>query len=397
MKDYEKLDSLREIIKFKKAIDAVCHVIERVRKFNEEYYPFKIKLIGIGGSSVRTETPRDIDIYIEASTVPGVWQEWLDFQHKLSENINVLANILWNARKCKKRITINDIIIGDARKELLKQGFEERQLDLWFKWLRISDIQFGLDRGLPIVTFTNEKLIARFISAGWKGRRLEIHPSIFDAEQKIWVSRYDIPHLTVWKIEKGIVIPSKDEINIFNQREYERLSKLANSILKLIYSKKNDIDYQVVPTVYYQAIWLMRNHNNKTRFANFRNELKMLLSHEVENIKKSLNKKIVTPEDNTELRNSLKRFALIGKIDEKINALEYNIIYTVFKTDDPKISLTEILSKRLRRDGFWKKDIMSVLNAVDINKLRVSLQKCDKENCISSENIGRKTCKEISK
>lgn len=371
MEECEKLESLRGIIRFRKAIDAICHVIGRVRKFNEAYNPFKIKLVGIGGSSVRTETPRDIDIYIEASTIPGIWQDWINFKHKLDEHIDILVDLLWTAREHKKRATINDLI-KDARKELLKQGVGDKQFDSWFKWLRISDIQFGLNHGIPIVDFSGEKLVTRFITAGWKGRKLEIHSAILDIEKNSWIVHYDIPHLVVWKINEGVIIPSEDNIKVFNQREYVRLSKLAIDILELICSEKNDdINYQKVPSIYHQAILLIKDHN-ETRFENFRKELKAFVSYEVVNIAKKYLKKdreSVTHEDNTALRESLKRFSLAGKIYEKINALDYGTLDMISKKDNPKISLIEILSRRLRRDGFWKKDIIEVIDAVDANKL----------------------------
>jgi len=375
MEECEKLESLRGIIRFRKAIDAICHVIGRVRKFNETYNPFKIKLVGIGGSSVRTETPRDIDIYIEASTIPGIWQDWIDFKHKLDEHIDILVDLLWTAREHKKRATINDLI-KDARKELLKQGVRGEQFDSWFKWLRISDIQFGLNHGIPIVDFSGEKLVTRFITAGWKGRRLEIHSAILDIEKNSWIVHYDIPHLVVWKINEGVIIPSEDDIRVFNQREYVRLSKLAIDILELICSEKDDIGYQKVPPVYHQAILLIKNHS-ETRFENFRKELKALALYEVMNIMNCLNKnrEIITPEINTVLRKSLSRFSLAGKICEKVNAFDYNILSMISKKENKKDSLIEILSRRLRRDGFWKRDVMEIINAVDVSKLNQDIFK----------------------
>ena len=358
----QNIATLERIIKFKPAIKALLHVINRSNEFNRGYYPFVIKVIGIGGSSIRTETPRDIDIYIKAETRPEIWDEWNKFRNTLSENINLLLDLLWEVQQHKRRAQIKDIFT-QARKALLKQGITEKQFDTWFEWLRISDINFGVAHGVPIVDFSSEKLLSRFLTAGWKRRRIEIHSEIFDVERKIWIVNYRFPHIVIWKKEEGILIPTEEEIERFAVEEYESLKNLATRILGKI-SKRNLI-LQDIPSIYHQAILLLMDEDGCT-YKQFRKEEKELASRELEEVKYYLQKKLTTSADITNFRTALKNLALIGKINEKISNLKIDDIEEILKAEDSDKKIKEIISRRLRSSGFWKQEIVEILDQLDL-------------------------------
>lgn len=171
MKDVDKeLNKLESVIKAKKAVKAIRHVINRVEQFNNQYFPLEIKLIGIGGSSIRVEEPKDIDIFVEAHGIQEIWKEFFEFKQKLGSNINYFAEILFEIGEIKERVTIDDLI-EVAKDDLLRLGFKKIWIENWLPWVRISDIRWGLDRGLPIVSFDEENLLSRFIKTGWRGKK----------------------------------------------------------------------------------------------------------------------------------------------------------------------------------------------------------------------------------
>lgn len=57
---------LEDVVKSNTAIKAIQHVIKRAELFNRLYFPVMITKIGIGGSILRIEDPKDVDILIEA-------------------------------------------------------------------------------------------------------------------------------------------------------------------------------------------------------------------------------------------------------------------------------------------------------------------------------------------
>ena len=371
MQNRINLEPLSNIIKFKQAIKALCHVVRRVEEFNNGYYPFEIKRFGIGGSSVRTDTPRDIDICIEADTVPEIWDEWKTFQGILSNNIHLLLSLLGNVQKHKHRASIQDIM-PKARSALLKQGVKEKQFDTWFTWLRVSDIRFSVDYGVPIVSFTDEKLVSRFLTAGWKKRRLEIHSVLFNTERKSFIANYDIPHLVIWEKNKGVTIPCKEEIKLFTLKEHKALVNLANQIINQLNSA-NNLGFQEIPPIYHQTLFLLKD-NNICMFKRFEKEAKKLAIQVLEQIEEDLKGNSVNPENNTNLRIALKRFALIGKIEEKICNLKIEDIHAIKDAINSDAILKDIISRRLRNSGFWKRDIVEILDNFDLSSLYEDFQ-----------------------
>jgi len=112
---------LESLIKSKVSIDAIQHVIGRALRFNEGYFPVKIKLIGIGGSSIRDPRPRDIDIIVEIEKIKERWKEWQDFIKILYENNWRLYNMAIELNKEGERASI-DKIIERNKKKLLGLG-----------------------------------------------------------------------------------------------------------------------------------------------------------------------------------------------------------------------------------------------------------------------------------
>ncbi len=166
-------NELSRVIKSRVAIRAIQHVIDRAKQFNEDYFPVKIKSIGIGGSSLRVAKPRDIDIFVEAQAIDDIWYEFEEFRRRLNNNFRLFVNAMYKIQEKKGRATINDLI--DAiRDNLIKSGFKDVWIEKWLPWLRITDIRYGINVGIPLISFEIYDLIKRYLKSGWHGRRLEI-------------------------------------------------------------------------------------------------------------------------------------------------------------------------------------------------------------------------------
>ncbi len=109
-------------------------------------------------------------------------------------------------------------------------------------------------------------------------------------------------------------------------------------------------------------------------FRNTKQVLKRLAISEITNIKKIINDQEGLPEIITELRQRLKRFALIGLIYYKIINIGIYELMEIFESKDPRRSLSEILHKRLRYEGYWKRDIEDLLKDFDISIIYTDLE-----------------------
>jgi|LGVD01.1.fsa_nt_gb hypothetical protein len=367
------VNGLKPVIKPKIALKAIHHVKNRVEQFNNQYFPLEMKLVGIGGSCIRSENPKDIDLFVEAYTIQKRWEEWKKFTECLNLNIYKLDKLAFDSREIERKATTNRMI-EMAKDKLLALDFKEVWIANWFPWVRISDIKWGLDRGLPLVYFSENELISRYIKDGWKGKRLEIHISFFDPDGNEKSSSGDVPFLTIWRVGEGIVIPSKKDIEIFLQDEHNKLSKLSKEIILILESKKDQSHWEI-PQIYHPTIRIIKDKGEDEHFKNLRIEFKSLTTVELEEIKKLVEINNKLPETNTRLRECLKRFAMIGQVYEKIMNIEHQVLLKTLKTDNIYTHLSDILTKRLRPLGYWKKDVEALLKAMDSNALAHDLEK----------------------
>jgi len=345
----EEITKLENLIKSKVSIDAIQHVIERAVQFNEEYFPVKIKLIGIGGSSVRDPRPRDIDIIAEIEKIKERWEEWQDFIKILCENNWRLYNMTTELNKEGERASIDKIIERD-KKKLLELGFSQKWIEKWLRWVRIADIKWGLDRGLPTVCFSEKELVSRFLKSGWKRKRLEIH--IYKIA--------DIPFVAVWNTNRGILTPNRKEIEKFLQKEHEELVSLSNTLLEIIKSKEKF--FSGIPPVYNDSLYLLTQESKKDEiFRNTREKLRKIAFSKINEIKKLL-KKGYSIETNTKLRETLKQFYLVGLVYKKIT----NDIFKLLEILREGKNFTEVLSSRIKITSFSKKDIYEILGIINV-------------------------------
>ena len=338
---------LSQVIKSKVAIKAIKHVIDRAERFNEDYHPVKVKSIGIGGSSLRVTRPRDIDISVEVQAVKEIWYEFEEFKKHLDNNFEVFIDATYKIRKEKGRSTINDLI-DVTRGYLIKSGFKEIWIEKWLPWLRVEDIRCGINRGTHFVYFDICKLLTRYLKSGWRGRKLDI------ARVEGDVSNFpvSVSFLTIWTADKGLIIPSEENIIRLFKKEYNKL------IEKFERTEEH---------------WRNREANN--RFKNTKQRLKDLAMFEITKIRDEIKDQGISSDTITKLSQGLKRLRLIDLIYDTIESIEIFDLLEIFRNKNPHKFLSEILHRKLKREGYWKKDVENVLKDFDISLIYNDLNK----------------------
>lgn len=335
---------LSQVIKSKVAIKAIKHVIDRVERFNKDYFPVKVKSIGIGGSSLRVARPKDIDISVKVQAVKEIWYEFKEFKEHLDNNFKLFVDAMHEIRKEKGRTTINDLIDA-TRDNLIKSGFKEIWIEKWLPWLRVEDIRYGINIGIPFVYFDIYKLIMRYLKSGWQSRRLEISQVIIvDPEGNVNSLPVSVSFLTIWTADKGMIIPSKEEIIKLFKKEYDRL------IEKFERTEEH---------------WRNREINN--RFKNTKQWLKDLAMFEVTKIRDEIKDQGISSDTITKLSQGLKRLRLIDLIYDTIESIEIFDLLEIFRNKNPHKFLSEVLHRKLKREGYWKKDVENVLKDFDMS------------------------------
>lgn len=386
MKDGENLPlQLKRVVKSGIALKAIHHAISRVKQFNNQnnHFPVEIRSVGIGGSSIRSEDPNDIDLFVEAHAIKNIWPEWCKFRGMLNSNAYGLNKIALDLRKREGKLTISRMIEAD-KDELLALGFEELWIKNWFKWLRSSDIRGGD----PLVYFSEYQLIPRFIKNGWRGKRLEVHISSFDLRGKR-ITRDEWQRVIIWKKKKRtekIEIPNEKDVHEHLQNEYKKLLDISKKIIKTVKSEKargipvghrcaKDAVFLGIPTGYSRAILIAGEREGGEPFKNpqaeferlVRIEFRKLALSELDAIEKLIEtgpKKLI--ETNTKLNGHLKRFTLIGPVSKRIENIDY---YDLLNADDVYMTLSQIIPPRLSRGVYPKKNIVELIRAVNWGKL----------------------------
>ena len=361
------------ILKSEVAKKALKHTIERVEVFNNGYYPFKIVSVGVGGSCLRTEKPKDIDIFIERASIPKIWDEWRDFKKILDASVYDFYKWSYEKREPEKKMSI-ERIIQTSKEGMLSVGFNDDHIEIWLKWCRISDIMYGVNHGMRIVDFSESKLLSRFIKNGWNGKRLEFHDLFFDPEGKTQGLSGDLPYVTLWSSKEGLIKPTPQEIEAYFIKEKIELTKDLKNILTAHKSKDGELSLDF-PIVYHPTFFFLKEKDEPTRFKKLKNALLKIARSEIKKMESLQIKQSNLPELNTEIRNSLKRFALIGIFFAKLEGLSYFEIKEILATGNVKKSLTCLLTKRLRRRGYLKKDVENLVEKLTMRAITFDFEK----------------------
>jgi len=242
----ENLKSVFPFIKSNAALKALAHVIFRAEQINSGFYPITIDQIGVGGSILRSKDVGDVDIVAVSSNKPEYVNEWKQFKELLGENFVRIWKLLsiTRDRSSKGKATVKDMI-SLYRKELIELSFKEVWIKHWFSYLRVSDFWYGIDRGLPLVCFDENKLITRCLKSGYAGKRIEIHVKI-----KGRSSFEDIPYIVVWQKDTGLTDVSTNELLEYFEKEHEKLMDIATNL------KERKIEN--LPFIYYSVIYALQ-------------------------------------------------------------------------------------------------------------------------------------------
>ena len=106
-KIYMELERLKDIIKSKKTLKAVGHVITRVYSLIKGMFPLVITSVDVSVSSLREVEVEDIDVILECSMKSELMNEWRDFKRKLSENFHRIRSLIIEVSSLTGRAAIS--------------------------------------------------------------------------------------------------------------------------------------------------------------------------------------------------------------------------------------------------------------------------------------------------
>ncbi len=343
------------IIRSPRVIEALCHVIKRARELNsEEYFPVRLREIGISGSSLRTDNVRDVDVVAVYVYRANILPEWRLFKRLLSLGSRDLWYLL---DELEGRRSV-ETLIRYRREELIRLGLKPKWIESWLRWVRVSDIKWGIDRGLPIVYFDENILISRYLKQGWRRPRLEIHTAYYDEEKDELIYQYgEVPFVTIWRAGVGIVKPSLATVRRFLEDEAQKLREQAEAIIE---GRRDDLTES-----YREALWAYENveaHNpDIRRIVEVIKELMKILIDELRILLEETPGADSLPSYNTRLRTKMKEVHLAGSILLYIMRNEPKILMTINASKaerDPFDTMLKLVCRSsIRREGFHKKDI----------------------------------------
>jgi len=354
--------SWESVICSPKAIEALYHVIRRACEFNSEgCFPIRIREVGISGSSLRTDKVRDIDVIVVYVHKTDILPEWSSFMHLL----NLRSRDLWllfYEIEGKRSIKA---LIKHKRKELIRLGFKPKWIESWLRWVRVNDIKWGMDRGLLVVYFNEDILVTRYLKQGWKRPRLEIHTAYYDEEKGKLIYRYgEVPFITVWRADVGIVKPSPAAIHKFLEDEAQTLRRQAEAIVK---GQQDSLTNS-----YREALWAYENV--KARDPSMRKivraikELMKILMDELRTLLEETPEAASLSDYNTRLHTKMKEVSLAGSILLYIMRNEPKILMTIRDNKagcDPLDVVCKLVCRSsIRRGGFHRRDIMLLFGRI---------------------------------
>jgi len=363
-----KVKDLEEIygLLHPRAVKALMHLVKRAELFNDGYYPVIIDKIKVMGSSLRYEVIGDVDFVVECIAKEELWNEFIEFKEHLNSNLYEIWELLDELRlDLNIKVTINDLI-ENFSDELLMMGFKDEWLKYWLCWMRIEDLKFGIDRGLPVVFFDVNKLVERFLKSNWHDIRLQIIPLTLTPSGEIRGFKVEGPALSFWTRSKGLRTPNVRELEEYLSEEFKVLRKKALEIKSAIEDERCS-----GPFGYGYAIALVRNldyflSSNLPEIV--RKIIVALRSYVLSELNNSLklspkgNLKVI----NTKLREHLKNIYISGLIAEKLTTTDSLGKYWYWREKGTiTIDLiVDMLYKKLKPFRIKKKDVVKIVNIV---------------------------------
>jgi len=358
---------LEDVVKSNIAIEALYHVVKRAELFNEMYFPVEITKIGIGGSSLRDEKPRDIDISVEARIKKEIYLEWEEFKEILDRNTFRLYELSLELTNIYGRSDILTLI-EHFYHELVYLGFKKHWIANWLPWVRISDIKYGYDRGVLDTYFNLEELISRFLKAHWHKKRIEIH---FQVQGKEKLHKFD--SITVWDNNSGFLDIDEKELEKYFHLEFKKLKKIIIEIGRGI--KSNDPHDFIGILIYQPTQFVIAGLHVPEGFSSFEEQLKKIALDYFNTMQKLIRKRKESKQKiNNLLRTYLKLFALVGLIAEKVEKMGKYELIDLFEQGEGEKSLIELLTKRLRSEGYKKDEIETIISKIDFNPVLAELK-----------------------
>ena len=339
--------NIKNIVKSDKALDAIEFVVNKAERFNSDYFPFKIVLIGIYGSALREIEVGDFDfMLIIKKDDSKPLQEWKNFKEKLISSNNIFLELISKLNVEGYRAS-TDLIINKYYDELVRYGFKPIWIRNWIKWLRISDVKEGVDRGSSIPFFDIENIVSRYVKERWRGKRLDIQ--IFREKPP-----EDLAYITIWNIKEGGLEIGEEDVRNYYKAEYRNLYRVLQELAEALNDQSSKFIENVHPVL-----------ASTLQYSNMDNHLARKLRQYTMNKINKLYKISEEDEDkyphvNSILRQAIKDISIATLIYEKLQ----NIRYLLKKSQESKNEDTEkifnLIYKRIRRYRFRKKQIRKV-------------------------------------
>lgn len=213
------------IIKKNIALHGLAYVISRAVIFNCSPYPATIEAIGVGSSVLRSiKEIGDIDIIVYYKK-DELYDEWKQFENMLMEKYSELYDMAIDVSTRFGRASM-DLLISIYKGHLIRLGFKRMWVEEWFPWINISDIWWGAQHGVPIVSFSLNTLIKRFLKYKWRRKRIDIH--LADIDERSFST---IPHVIIWRKSEGIIKPSITELKRVFEEELKELVKISRFMI----------------------------------------------------------------------------------------------------------------------------------------------------------------------
>jgi len=352
-------DPLRGVIHSRRARKAIYHVIKRACELNNGYFPVYITKIGLSGSALRIDKPKDVDIVVYIDLRESILNEWYSFKEKLRETFEYVWNMICDLSLKGERATIEKIL-ERGYNNLLQLGFKNEWLKNWMIWVKITDYRWMLDRGLWMIgpRFDMGDLTRRYLKYNWKRPRLEIHFNPLDERIKVAPDR--IPNVVIWDHYEGIVIPTEESLIRFYTEEYEELMNVTRKLINL----ESGLSYLYDVAIYYVK------YEPKVVYDVLKNVIKKLRKFLIENIMdlKYLSRKSVNVYElkqyNTLMRKKLKTICLIGQIIEKIRNNEWKIMNRLDRGVTLNEAIVKTIYKSLLTLHFNKAEVENIIRGI---------------------------------
>ena len=374
----------------KKALETVMSLIEKVIEFNkEEKNPFEIVRVGVGGSSLRIDKPKDLDVLIFYKLKKAFEKTYYEFMEFLRQNYGNQKGIqtLWNLKqkmiwkpleneyglslmkKVKNKLTVKEYVEKNYD-ALLNFGFKP----IWLEWVvhqRFSDFliydhSFGF-----MLSFDPDYFVISKIKEELKKKiKLDIQPYFIGQFEDDLV----ISHLVFWENGKALEISEK-EYKRYLKSEWEKLRKQFLELKKMF----NDKNYETsLPLETYRyTIEVYRNEYGT--YTNISNEIKRYVDSLIQEGDKLISSNQKYTIKIKKLRDILKKIRIVGFVAEKVYSSRiicYN--YEFFDKSKSKSEIKEDLEQYILNHAtgrhITREDLRMVIKDVDFTKVLIDIE-----------------------